>query len=116
MPKHGLFDIKLRATGDDQHHIVEDVAISLGKAFGEALGEKRGIVRMANVAVPMDETLVTVAIDIGGRGYAVLNLPFAGNDMSGFSPDLVQPFPRVLRHRSQDEPPCRDSLRQQRPS
>ncbi len=92
LSRHGLFDIKLRATGDDQHHIVEDVAITLGRAFGEALGEKRGIIRMANVAVPMDETLVTVAIDIGGRGYAVLNLPFAANDMSGFSPDLVQHF------------------------
>lgn len=92
LAKHGLFDIKLRATGDDQHHVVEDVAISLGKAFGEALGEKRGIVRMANVAVPMDETLVTVAIDIGGRGYTVLDMPFAGKDISGFSPDLVSHF------------------------
>ena len=58
LAKHGLFDIKLKATGDDIHHVVEDVAICLGRAFGEALGEKRGIVRMANVAVPMDETLV----------------------------------------------------------
>jgi imidazoleglycerol-phosphate dehydratase len=92
LAKHGLFDIKLRATGDDQHHVVEDVAISLGKAFGEALGEKRGIVRMASFAVPMDETLVTLAIDIGGRGYTVLNLPFSGKDISGFSPDLVSHF------------------------
>jgi imidazoleglycerol-phosphate dehydratase len=92
LSKHGLFDIKLRASGDDQHHIVEDIGISLGKAFGEALGEKKGIVRMANVAVPMDETLVTVAIDIGGRGYAVLNLPFTGNDMPGFSVDMVRHF------------------------
>jgi imidazoleglycerol-phosphate dehydratase len=90
--KHGLFDIKLRATGDDQHHIVEDVAITLGKAFGEALGEKNGIVRMANVAVPMDETLVNLAIDIGGRGYAVLNLQFTGNDISGLSADMVRHF------------------------
>jgi imidazoleglycerol-phosphate dehydratase len=90
--KHGLFDIKLFATGDDTHHIVEDVAICLGRAFGEALGEKRGIVRMASVTVPMDETLVTVAIDIGGRGYAVLDLPFTGNDMSGFPADLVRHF------------------------
>ena len=92
LSKHGLIDIKLRATGDDQHHIVEDVAITLGKAFGEALGEKKGIVRMANVAVPMDETLVTVAVDIGGRGYAVLNLPFSGNDIPGFSTDMVRHF------------------------
>jgi imidazoleglycerol-phosphate dehydratase len=89
---HGLFDIKLNANGDDQHHIVEDVAITLGKAFGEALGEKKGIVRMANFSVPMDETLVTVAVDISGRGYSVLNLPFTGNDMPGFSADLVRHF------------------------
>jgi imidazoleglycerol-phosphate dehydratase len=90
--KHGMFDLKLRASGDDPHHVVEDVAISLGKAFGEALGEKRGIVRMANTAVPMDETLATVAVDISGRGYAVINLPFGGNDISGLSPDLVGHF------------------------
>lgn len=92
LSRHGYFDIKLRATGDDRHHVIEDVAITLGRAFGEALGEKRGIVRMASVAVPMDETLVTVAVDIGGRGYAVLNLPFAGNDMPGFSSDMVRHF------------------------
>jgi imidazoleglycerol-phosphate dehydratase len=92
LAKHGLFDIKLKASGDDQHHIVEDVAISLGKAFGEALGEKRGIVRMANVAVPMDETLATLAIDISGRGYTVLNMPFSGKDISGLSPDMIGHF------------------------
>ncbi len=92
MVKHGLFDIKLTATGDDPHHTVEDVAICLGRAFGEALGEKRGIVRMADVTVPMDEALVTVAVDIGGRGYPVLDLPFAGNDMPGFPADLVRHF------------------------
>jgi imidazoleglycerol-phosphate dehydratase len=92
LSRHGLFDIKLKATGDDPHHLIEDTAITLGRAFHEALGEKRGIVRMANVAVPMDETLVTVAIDIGGRGYAVLDLPFTGNDLPGFSPDLVRHF------------------------
>ncbi len=89
---HGMFDIKLKAAGDDQHHIVEDVAVTLGKAFGEALGDKKGITRMANMAVPMDETLVNVAVDIGGRGYAVLNLPFTGNDMPGFSVDMVRHF------------------------
>ena len=92
LARHGLFDIKLKASGDDPHHVVEDVAISLGKAFGEALGERRGIVRMADVTVPMDETLVTVAIDISGRGYAVLDLPFNGNDMPGFPADLVRHF------------------------
>ena len=92
LAKHGLFDIKIDATGDDIHHVVEDVAISLGKAFAEALGEKRGIVRMADVSVPMDDVLATVAVDISGRGYSVLNLEFGNNDMSGFPPDLVRHF------------------------
>jgi imidazoleglycerol-phosphate dehydratase len=90
LAKHGLIDIKLDASGDDVHHVVEDVAISLGRAFNQALGEKRGIVRIASVSVPMDETLVNVAVDISGRGYAVLNLNFSNNDMSGFPADLVR--------------------------
>ena len=89
---HGVFDIKVSATGNDQHHLVEDVAICLGKALGEALGEKRGIVRMADVAVPMDDALATVVVDIGGRGYTVLELPFSDNDMAGFPTDLIRHF------------------------
>jgi imidazoleglycerol-phosphate dehydratase len=92
LAQHGVFDIKISASGSDQHHVVEDVAICLGKAFGEALGEKRGIVRMADVLVPMDDTLAVVVVDIGGRGYTVLELPFAENDMAGFSTDLVRHF------------------------
>jgi len=90
--RHGVFDIKLSATGDDQHHLVEDVAICLGRALGEALGEKRGIVRMADATVPMDDALATVAVDISGRGYIVLELPFNDNDMAGFPTDLVRHF------------------------
>jgi imidazoleglycerol-phosphate dehydratase len=90
--RHGIFDIKVSATGDDQHHLVEDVAICLGKALGEALGDKRGIVRMADASVPMDDALATVAVDISGRGYTVLELPFADNDMFGFPSDLVRHF------------------------
>lgn len=90
--RHGVFDIKLSATGNDQHHLVEDVAICLGKALGKALGEKRGIVRMADVTVPMDDALVMVAIDISGRGYASLDLSFADNDMFGFPSDLIRHF------------------------
>jgi imidazoleglycerol-phosphate dehydratase len=92
LAKHGVFDIQISATGDDQHHLVEDVAICLGKALGEALGEKRGIVRMADASVPMEDALATVAVDISGRGYAVLDLPFADNDMFGFPSDLVRHF------------------------
>ncbi|MBA7662094.1 Imidazoleglycerol-phosphate dehydratase [subsurface metagenome] len=90
--RHGVFDIKLSATGDDQHHLVEDVAICFGRALGEALGEKRGIVRMANATVPMDDALAMVAVDISGRGYTVLELPFSENDMAGFPTDLVRHF------------------------
>ncbi len=89
---HGVFDINISATGDDEHHLVEDVAICLGKAFDEALGEKRGIVRMADVSVPMDDALATVVVDIGGRGYTVLDLPFSDNDMAGFPTDLIRHF------------------------
>ena len=92
LAQHGLFDIKISATGSDQHHLVEDVALCLGRAFGEALGEKRGIVRMADAAVPMDDALVTVIVDISGRGYTVLDLPFTDNDMTGFPTDLIRHF------------------------
>jgi len=92
LARHGVFDIKISATGDDQHHLVEDVAICLGKALGEAIGDKRGIVRMADATVPMDDSLATVAVDISGRGYTVLELPFDDNDMFGFPSDLVRHF------------------------
>ena len=92
LARHGVFDIKISATSDDQHHLAEDVAICLGKALGEALGEKRGIVRMADAAVPMDDALAMVAVDISGRGYTVLDLSFSDNDMSGFSTDLIRHF------------------------
>ena len=92
LAQHGLFDIKISATGVDPHHVVEDVAICLGKAFGEALGEKRGIVRMADSAVPMDDALAVVVVDLSGRGYHVLELPFSDNDMAGFPTDLVRHF------------------------
>jgi len=92
LSQHGLFDIKISATGGDQHHLVEDVAICLGKAFSEALGEKRGIVRMADASVPMDDALAVVVVDLGGRGYTVLDLSFTDNVMTGFPTDLVRHF------------------------
>ena len=89
---HGVFDIKISAAGNDPHHLIEDVAICLGRALGEALGEKRGIVRMADASVPMDDALAMVVVDIGGRGYTVLELPFTDNDMAGFPTDLIRHF------------------------
>ncbi len=92
LAQHGLFDIKISATGNDQHHLVEDVAICLGRAFGEALGEKRGIVRMADAAVPMDDALAIVAVDISGRAYTVLELPFNDSEIAGLEVDLIRHF------------------------
>jgi imidazoleglycerol-phosphate dehydratase len=96
LSKHSLIDITLSATGDDIHHLVEDVAICLGKAFCEALGEKRGITRMADASVPMDESLAFVAVDLSGRGYSVLDMQFNDNDMFGFPTDLVRHFLETL--------------------
>jgi imidazoleglycerol-phosphate dehydratase len=90
--KHGRFDLKITASGDDEHHVTEDIAICLGKALNEALGEKLGIVRMGDATVPMDDALSMVAIDLSGRGYCVLDLPFKRNDMRGFPTDLIRHF------------------------
>lgn len=90
--RHGRFNLTLSATGDDPHHLVEDVAICLGKAFLQALGEKEGIVRMGDAAVPLDDALAMVALDFSGRPYSVLELSFSGNDMTGFSTDLIRHF------------------------
>ncbi len=92
LAQHGVLDIKISATGNDQHHIVEDVAIALGKAFNQALGERRGIVRMAQAIVPMDDALSLVALDLGGRGYAVVEAPFTETAISEFSVDLIRHF------------------------
>jgi imidazoleglycerol-phosphate dehydratase len=96
LAQHGRFDIKLSATGDDQHHLIEDVAICLGKALADALGERWGINRMADATVPMDDSLAMVAVDISGRGYAVLELSFSRSskkwELLGFSPDLIRHF------------------------
>jgi imidazoleglycerol-phosphate dehydratase len=92
LAQHGKFDLKCAANGTDLHHVIEDVAICLGKAFNEALGEKRGIVRMGDAMVPMDDVLAMVAVDLSGRSYTVLDLPFKDNDMAGFPADLVRHF------------------------
>jgi len=92
LAQHGMFDIRLSATGPDQHHVVEDVAISLGKAFSQALGDRQGIVRMSDAMVPMDETLAIVALDIGGRGYTVFEAPFDNTCIDEMSSDLIRHF------------------------
>jgi imidazoleglycerol-phosphate dehydratase len=92
LAKHGLFDIKIQANGDDPHHLVEDVAICLGQVFGQALGDKKGIIRIAEATVPMDEALAMAIVDLSGRGYAVLDLSLTGNELYGLPPDLIRHF------------------------
>ena len=90
---HGLFDVEVRATGDlevDEHHTVEDVALVLGSAFSEALGDRAGIRRFGEALVPMDESLATAVVDIGGRPYAVIDLPFRGERVGALPLQLVE--------------------------
>jgi len=89
---HGLFDLDIQADGDldvDEHHTVEDVALVLGAAFAEALGERAGIVRFGEASVPMDEALATAIVDVGGRPYAVVDLVFRGERAGGLPLQLV---------------------------
>ncbi len=92
LARHGLFDIKVLASGDDHHHMVEDVAICLGKVFNQALGERQGIVRSAHAVVPMDEALAMVVVDIGGRGYCQFEAAFGTETIGELTTDLVRHF------------------------
>ena len=90
---HGLFDLEIRASGDlhvDEHHTVEDVALVLGSAFAEALGNRAGIRRFGDAAVPMDESLATAVVDVGGRPYSVVELPFRGERVGGLPLQLIE--------------------------
>jgi imidazoleglycerol-phosphate dehydratase len=89
---HGLFDLTVKATGDlhvDEHHTAEDTLICLGKAFDQALGDRRGIVRTAHSYVPMDESLALVAVDLSGRPYCVVNVDFATPRLGTLGTDLI---------------------------
>ncbi len=99
LARHGLFDITVKATGDlhiDPHHTMEDVGIALGRAFAEAVGDATGIVRMGDALVPLDETLVQVAVDVSGRGYASVNCPWTGTSVGDIPADLVEHFLQSL--------------------
>jgi imidazoleglycerol-phosphate dehydratase len=93
--RHALVDLAVKATGDvdvDLHHTVEDVGISLGQALDKALGDKAGITRFASVAVPMDESLAEVALDLSGRPFLAYNVTFPGERIGDFETQLVQEF------------------------
>lgn len=80
LAKHALFDLHVRASGDtdrDTHHLLEDVGLVLGQALDRALGERRGITRFGHAVVPLDECLALVAVDLSGRPFAAVELPFA---------------------------------------
>ena len=90
---HGLFDLVIEATGDvevDDHHTAEDVALVLGSAFAAALGDRSGIRRFGDASVPMDESLATAVVDLGGRPYAVIELPFRAERIGALSSQLVE--------------------------
>lgn len=93
--KHGLFDLTVNAKGDthvDDHHTVEDVGICLGQAFRQALGDKAGIVRYGSLSLPMEETLVTSAVDLSGRVWFVDKTSFPTDKIGTFDTELVREF------------------------
>jgi imidazoleglycerol-phosphate dehydratase len=93
--RHGSFGLRVEARGDlhvDQHHTVEDVGICLGLALREALGDKKGIRRYGHFVLPMEETLVTVALDLSGRSYLVFQAPIDTPKIGDFDSELVEDF------------------------
>jgi imidazoleglycerol-phosphate dehydratase len=93
--RHSLIDLQVEAKGDlhiDQHHTVEDTGIVLGQAFRQALGDMRGIVRYADVLLPMDEALTRVAVDVSGRPFLVFKTVFHHEKVGEFDTDLVREF------------------------
>ena len=96
---HGLFDLTVRCDGDlavDDHHSVEDVAITLGQAFDAALGEKRGIRRYADRRVPLDEAVADVVVDVSGRPYFAFDGDFSQERVGEFTSDMAAHFCRSL--------------------
>ena len=90
---HSLIDIDIQAVGDleiDEHHTVEDVALALGGAISDALGDRAGITRFGEARVPMDESLAQCALDLSGRPYAVIDVPFRADRIGELSTQLVE--------------------------
>lgn len=93
--RHGRFDLTLSCKGDvhiDYHHTVEDIGIVLGRAFSEALGDRAGIMRYGTVILPMDEALITAALDISGRGMLCYGLQVPAEKIGDFDTELVEEF------------------------
>jgi imidazoleglycerol-phosphate dehydratase len=99
LARHGLFDLTIRATGDlhiDCHHTTEDIGIVLGRAFAQAIGDKRGIRRFGQATVPMDEALTDAAVDISGRPFLAWNVGFARDRLGEMDTELFQEFFRAF--------------------
>jgi imidazoleglycerol-phosphate dehydratase len=103
LARHGGLDLTVRTTGDlevDAHHSVEDTGITLGTAFAECLGDKAGVRRFASVAVPLDESLVDVALDLSGRPFLRYEVPLGPDAVPlgspGFEPQLAEEFWRAF--------------------
>jgi imidazoleglycerol phosphate dehydratase HisB len=99
--RHGFFDLEVQAQGDvevDDHHTVEDVGILLGEVFNQAVGDKKGIKRISHSIVPMDEALATVAMDISGRSYCVMNMEFTKPKVGDLSTENVEHFLESFAH------------------
>ncbi|MDD3154729.1 MAG: imidazoleglycerol-phosphate dehydratase HisB [Victivallaceae bacterium] len=97
--RHGLFDLTVRASGDleiDAHHTIEDLGLTLGEAIAQALGDKRSIRRYGSALIPMDETLVQVALDLSGRPYMVYNVEARGETVGGVGTRLFHEFFQAL--------------------
>ncbi len=93
--KHSLMDLDVKAISDveiDDHHTVEDIGILLGEAFSQAIGDKKGIKRMAHAMVPMDDSIATIAIDISGRSYCNMDLDFTNPKIGDMTSDVVVHF------------------------
>lgn len=93
--KHGRFDLSVMCKGDinvDYHHTTEDIAIALGQAFKDALGQKKGIVRYASTILPMDEALILTAVDISGRSFLVKEFNIKANKVGDFDTELLEEF------------------------
>lgn len=93
--RHGGFDLKISCKGDtyvDDHHTVEDIGIALGQAMSKALGDKKGICRYGDIALPMDDALILSAVDISGRGYLGLDLSIPSQKVGTFDTELVEEF------------------------
>ena len=102
--RHGLVDLMIRAEGDrhvDDHHTVEDTGIALGQAIRQALGDKRGITRYADVQMPMDEALTRVALDVSGRPFLVFRTAFSHPKIGSFDTELVREFFQALATHAQ---------------